>query len=90
MAAGGLAADGVDGDVAAAAGEVGDGGGHVVVRGQDVLGAEGGGGSECLGVAVDGYDAGTEGAGDHDGAEPDPAGADDEDPLALDHTGAGH
>ena len=50
----------------------------------DVLGAEvGRGDRERLGVAVHRDDPGAQGARDHHRAEPDPAGPDDGDPLAL-------
>ena len=66
VGAGLLAADGVDRDVAAAAGEVGDSGRDVDAVGkQGVLSAESGCDSEGLGVAVHRDHAGAERAGDH-------------------------
>ena len=72
VGAGLLAADRVDGDVAAAAGEVRDGSGHVdAVREDRVVGAEPGRDGERLGVAVDRDDPGADGLRDHHRAEPD-------------------
>ena len=84
VGAGLLAAHGVDGDVAAPAGEGGDRRGDVApVRAQRVLRAELAGEGERLRVAVDRDHASAQCPGDHHRAEPHPAGSDHGDPLPL-------
>src|SRR5690606_4452902 len=88
IGAGLLAAHRVNGDVAAALGEVGDSGCDVRAVGpQGVLGAEVGGSVEGLPVAVHRNDAAPQRPGDHDRTEPNPAGTHDGDPLSLDDPG---
>src|SRR5690606_23861736 len=78
----GFAAHGVDGDVGSSPGEVAHGGGDVAaVDEQGVLGAGATGGVQGCGVAVDGDDVRATGGGDHDGTEPDAAGAEHDDLL---------
>lgn len=84
ISAGLLAADRIDGDVAAAVREIGDSGWHVAaVSTHCVLRAELGGDRERLEIPIHRDHPSTQGKGDHDDAQPHTAGTDHGHPLSV-------